>query len=48
MTGVKVNLGKGFKIKDGKLTKVFVPRDASHAQRVRSSKKVRVGKRTAT
>jgi hypothetical protein len=48
MTGQRIKLGKGFRIKDGKLTKVFVPRDASHAQRVRSSKKVRVGKRTAT
>jgi hypothetical protein len=48
MTGQRIKLGKGFRMKDGKLTKVFVPRDASHAQRVRSSKKVRVGKRTAT
>jgi hypothetical protein len=37
---------KGVRLsKEKKLTKVFVPRDASHAQRVKSSKKQKVKRR---
>jgi hypothetical protein len=37
---------KGVRLsKEKKLTKVFVPRDASHAQRVKSSKRARPQKR---
>lgn len=43
LKGIKI--GKNFKLKDGKLTKVFIPRDASHAQRVKSSKKQKPQKR---
>ncbi len=39
MTGVKVKLGKGFKIRDGKLIKSHHYRDASHAIRAKKSKK---------
>lgn len=46
MTGVKVKLGKGFRMKDGKLIAVQHYRDASHAIRCKTSKKVRVGKRS--
>ena len=45
MTGVKVKLGKGFKIKDGKLIAVQHFRDASHAIRARKSKRQRPQKR---
>jgi hypothetical protein len=45
MTGVKVKLGKGFKIKDGKLTKVHYYPDASAAIRAKKSKKQRPQKR---
>ena len=45
MTGVKVKLGKGFKIKDGKLTKVAYYPDASAAIRAKKSKRARPQKR---
>jgi hypothetical protein len=45
MTGVKVKLSKGFKIKDGKLIAVQHFRDASHAIRARKSKRQRPQKR---
>ncbi len=46
MTGVKVKLGKGFRMKEGKLIAVHHYRGASHAIRARKSKKVRVQTRT--
>ena len=39
MAGQKIKLGKGFKIKDGKLIAVQHYRDASHAIRAKKSKK---------
>lgn len=39
MSGQRIQLGKGFKIKDGKLVKVQHFRDASHKIRARKSKK---------
>jgi hypothetical protein len=45
MSGVKVKLGKGFKIKDGKLTKVHYYPDASAAIRAKKSKRARVVRR---
>lgn len=45
MTGQKIKLGNGFKIKDGKLVKVAQYRDASHAIRARKSKKQKPIKR---
>lgn len=39
MTGQRIKLGKGFKLKDGKLTKVATYRDASAAIRARKSTK---------
>ena len=42
MTGHKISLGKSVKIKDGKIITVQHYRDASHAIRCKSSKKVRV------
>ena len=48
MTGQKIALPKGFRLKDGKLVKVATYRDASHAIRAHKSKKVRVQRRTAT
>lgn len=47
MTGRKITLPKGFKLdKQGKLVAVQHYRDASHAIRCKTSKKVRVGKRS--
>jgi hypothetical protein len=46
MTGVKVKLGKGFRMKDGKLIAVQHYRDASHAIRASKSKKVKPCKRS--
>lgn len=46
MTGIKIRLPKGTKIKNGKVEKPFHFRDASHAIRAKKSKKVRVGKRS--
>ncbi len=46
MTGIKIHLPKGTKIKDGKVEKPFNFRDASHKIACRKSKKVRVQKRT--
>lgn len=37
-----MKLPKGYRLKDGRLEKVFVPRDASHAIRARKSKRQRV------
>lgn len=45
MTGQRIKLGNGFKLKDGKLTKVAQYRDASHAIRARKSKKQKPIKR---
>lgn len=45
MAGIKINLGKGVKIKDGKIEKVATYRDASHAIRAKKSKKQRPQKR---
>lgn len=45
MTGQKITLPRGFKIKDGKLVKVATYRDASHAIRARKSKRQRPQKR---
>ncbi len=45
MTGHKVKLGKGAKVKDGKVVVLAHYRDASHAIRAKKSKKVRVAKR---
>lgn len=45
MTGIKLALGKGFRIKDGKLVKVQHFRDASHAIRAKKSKRQRPQKR---
>jgi hypothetical protein len=39
MSGQKISLGKGFRVKDGKLVKVPSYRDASHAIRCKRSKK---------
>jgi hypothetical protein len=45
MSGVKVKLGKGFRMKDGKLIAVQHFRDASHAIRSKKSKRQRPQKR---
>jgi len=45
MTGQKIALPKGFRLKDGKLVKVATYRDASHAIRARKSKRQRPQKR---
>ena len=45
MTGHKIKLPKGFKAKDGKVEKVAVYRDASHAIRAKKSKRQRPQKR---
>jgi len=45
MTGQKIALPKGFRLKDGKLVKVAHFRDASHAIRARKSKRQRPQKR---
>jgi hypothetical protein len=41
----KIALPRGFKIKDGKVAKVAVYRDASHAIRAKKSKKQRPQRR---
>ena len=46
MTGNRIAVGKGFRIKDGKLVKVQHFRDASHAIRAKKSKKQRPVRRT--
>lgn len=46
MTGQKISLGTGFKMKDGKLIKVQHFRDASHAIRAKKSKKQRPVRRS--
>ena len=46
MTGHKIRLGKGVKVKDGKVEKVATYRDASHAIRAKKSKKQRPQRRT--
>ena len=46
MSGQKISLGKGFKMKDGKLVKVQHFRDASHAIRAKKSKKQRPVRRS--
>jgi hypothetical protein len=45
MTGIKINLGKSVKVKDGKIEMVAHYRDASHAIRAKKSKKQRPQKR---
>jgi hypothetical protein len=45
MTGQKIQIPKGFRLKDGKLVKVATYRDASHAIRARKSKRQRPQKR---
>jgi hypothetical protein len=45
MTGQKIALPKGFRLKDGKLVKVATYRDASHVIRARKSKRQRPQKR---
>lgn len=45
MAGQKIQLGRGFKVKDGKLTKVAYYPDASAAIRAKKSKKQRPQKR---
>ena len=42
----KITLPKGFKVKDGKVAKVAVYRDASHAIRAKKSKRQRVVRRS--
>jgi hypothetical protein len=42
MSGQKVAIGKGFKIKDGRLVAVPQYRDASHAIRCKKSKRQKV------
>lgn len=42
MTGHKIPLGKGVKVKDGKIVVVQHFRDASHAIRAKKSKRQRV------
>ena len=46
MTGQRIKLGKGFKVKDGKLVAVQHYRDASHAIRAKKSKRARPVRRT--
>ena len=46
VSGQKISLGKGFKMKDGKLVKVQHFRDASHAIRAKKSKKQRPVRRS--
>jgi hypothetical protein len=45
MTGQRIKLGKGFKIKDGKLTKVAYFANASAAIKAKKSKRARPQKR---
>ena len=44
MSGIKIRLPKGTKVKDGKVEKPFHFRDASHAIRTKNSKRQRVVK----
>ena len=44
MTGYKISLGKGVRIKDGRIVLTPVYRDASHRIRAKKSKRVRVVK----
>lgn len=46
MTGQRINLGKGFKIKDGKLAKVAYYPNASAAIKAKKSKRARPVRRT--
>ena len=46
MTGHKINVGKTYRIKDGKLQKVHIYRDASHAIRAKKSKRQKPVRRT--
>lgn len=46
MSGQKITLGRGFKVKEGKLVKIAHYRDASHAIRSKKSKRQRPVRRT--
>ena len=48
MTGIIIKLGKGARIKDGRIKLTPVYRDASHAIRAKKSKRVRVVKGKVT
>ena len=48
MSGIIIKLGKGARIKDGRIKLTPVYRDASHAIRARKSKRVRVVKGKVT
>lgn len=46
MSGQKITLGRGFKVKEGKLVKIAHYRDASHRIRARKSKRTKPVRRT--